>query len=207
MRFITKHIPFQMKVFAQETLRGGYNSASKKAFRWYQDALSGKKVEGIEQNRGFFKFGKIYIFNYKNPITKDTMDFYDTNPVVFSLGSTNTDKGKINIGINLNFIPYKYKVALMNDIFKKYKSFINEQQDKASNLPTKQRELPIIYDELKKTLGKKMMFAIRAYKQDKISNIYIISYEKWIDAMFLKIEDIEKTNINNVYNLYKKSLK
>ena len=74
---------------------------------WYDKGRNNRKVNEVANVRQRFLPGKIYAFEYKDPITKD-LPWFDQHPVVLALDS----KNKNDMGVNLNLLPDGVKAYL-----------------------------------------------------------------------------------------------
>lgn len=149
--------------------------------------------------------GKIYIFKY-DPILADKLDYYDKNPIVLSLGNKRIKNGVLDLGINLNFLPLRFKLSLLEQIE------INKQIIKArskivgnsENNSKKQKPNQIInYDWCERFLSHLgYKFALRSYYLDRRSKTLEIAFEEWDNIPLLNIVDLEKLTYQEVMKLF-----
>ena len=102
------------------------NEARKSAYQYFNDKYVKTPFDNYfvieEESRfearklNFFLPGSIYMFGYPNPINKDILSYYDKRPMILVIGSflAKTTGRNILQGINLNFIPEKQKVILLD---------------------------------------------------------------------------------------------
>ena len=60
--------------------------------------------------------GRVYMFNYRNPISKASADYYDMYPVVMVI-NVYEQKDYFN-ALNFHYLPPFYRAELMNELFK-----------------------------------------------------------------------------------------
>ena len=150
--------------------------------------------------------GKIYTFRY-DPKTKDRLAYYDTNPVVICLGNVR-GYPNLNLGLNLNFLPYKIKIQLLDFIDKNLGETIAKYAKVNPESAIMQKQLAITYEAVKQSLKQvNGQFALRSYYVDRRSDTYVVSYENWPQATLLKIEDLEGIKLNQVYGKYYASMR
>tara|TARA_Y100000389_G_C17319784_1_gene442425 strand:- start:83 stop:700 length:618 start_codon:yes stop_codon:yes gene_type:complete len=197
------------KIYEQEKSYGGGSKASKLAKDWMDSEISFYRGKGYHLNniRGPLQPGKIHIFKY-DPKTKDKLAFYDKNPVVISLGSTKGLDGRLEIGINLNFIPPKQKYFLMDLIWKTYYSQIKKSMGKGNVMPIDQDFVYYDYKLLKKVLTKYGFgFAIRSYYPSLMSESYVGCFEYWPTFALLDIKDMEGIDEGKIIKLFQEYIK
>lgn len=164
------------------------------------------------------RIGKIYTWSYYEPVTMDSLLFYDIHPVVLFCKTwfcENTGN-RIIEGINLNFIPPKIRLQIMDIIHTKSKLIY--QKDKTTKPPERGIIYPkddywdylnLIIDKLVHTGYK---FAIRRYiykpKDAKlIQNIIMIPQAHWkyvasLNTYFLGRKG-KKLIWKNIFDVYK----
>jgi len=180
------------------TLRDAEKNALKEFDKGKRSALE----TNIQPQAGFLEPGKIYTFRY-NPLRPDNLSYYDRNPLVLIIDKRKLNDGSIiDIGINLNFLPEQAKTALIDKLKYAYGLYIKGNTFILPNNANNQKQLPINWFIAKRLLGKAGKFALRSYYPNRRSQTYAFSYEKWVDLMFLNIEDIEGASLNQIYKLY-----
>lgn len=147
--------------------------------QWFNDSLRKRSDKNIQLNPKPFLPGKIYVFDYVNPVTKDTLEWWDKRPVVLAL---NPIDSTTDCGINLNLLPIMFKEQLLDAFYEAFKSPINAAQKGLSKEDAmKQRALVSLrYENVKKYLDKfGFGFAIRRYKTNLKRRQAVVSYESW----------------------------
>ncbi|MFW6130137.1 MAG: hypothetical protein ACOC56_03060, partial [Atribacterota bacterium] len=138
-----------------------------------------------------FKRGKIYIFKYRNPFSIYKLKEWDSNPIVLSLGQ---DEYNNDIGINLNYIPNKLKIKILDKIMDQYSSKIKFAMEGVDVNAKQQKNLnDFDYNNLKRILNRLgFQKAIRTYKHNLKQKQFVVSYESWPKITFLNIKNIIK---------------
>lgn len=175
----------------QEQESGGKGKAIKNSDDWFKKAKKDSKDNTLVKTSERFKRGKIYVFRYLDPVSKDKLKSWDRNPVVISLGQD--DHGN-DIGINLNYLPIPVRTKIMDKIMTVYESNIkNAMRGKnASNAKVQQQIKGFNYENLAKTLSRiGYKEAIRTYKPGLKSNQYVLSYEAWARMTSLDVSEIK----------------
>lgn len=179
--------------------------AEESAFEEFDRGKRSALERNIQPKKGFLEPGKIYTFRY-NPLRPDNLSYYDRNPLVLIVDRRKlNDGGYIDIGVNLNFLPLQAKTYLIDRLKFAYGLYIKGNTFLTPNNANKQGQLPINWFIAKRLLGKAGKFALRSYYPNRRSNTYAFSYEKWVDLMYLNVEDIEGANLNQIYKIYRNS--
>lgn len=175
---------------------------------WFNTSLSNKDSNEVKSMTKipYFKPGKIYKFVYI-PENKDSLDFYDMKPLIISLGSKQYSENKVNLGLNLNYFPYKVRVYIITKIYQLYKLKIELQIKKYPFNAYAQKDIGITYEDLKTifpTLN--ISFATRNYLRGNRSKISQISYENLYRVPFIEDYKFVKSNVVTIHSMYYKSL-
>jgi len=173
-----------MDYVKKEILKMIKENKSKKEARsvseqWFSDAIKSRKDKSVEKIVKPFQPGKIYVFQYLNPVTKETLEWWDKNPVVLAL--LPIDK-TTECGINLNLLPVKFKEDFLDNFYKIYHSQINAQSTgaKKDNATLQGPLRTLNYEVVKKYLDHfGFGFAVRRYKVHLKKNQAVVSYESW----------------------------
>ena len=177
------------------------------AYKWWTSAKKDTKnpdVVFVEDQ--LMQNGKIHTFNY-NPKHKDKLDYYDKKPVVLSIGTIVNGRSRLELGINLNFIPKPWKWQLLDTVQKTYSGFF--QRVNSAKVPAFANKQPMIrynYNALRAILNTyNVGFALRTYIPSRKSKLYVINYNSWVNAGLLSIEDFEGITYNQMISQYKRS--
>lgn len=158
---------------------GSKKKARIDAESWFNDSLRKMSDKNVQLTPKPFMPGKIYVFEYPNPITKDQLDWWDKRPVVLALNSIDATT---DCGINLNLLPIKFKEELLDAFYEAFKSPINAATSGMSKEDAlRQRALTTLrYENVKRYLDKfGFGFAIRRYKTNLKRRQTVVSYESW----------------------------
>ena len=199
---------YTIRARVAETIQsyGSIRKSEKIAYKNYLEGIKSGNKSYLPWKRAF-ENGKIYIFKY-DPKLKDELDFYDKNPVVLSLGRKKIKQGYLNLGINLNFLPLRFRLSLLEQVevdSKVIKQTEKIKGKKAGNSKLQPSLKTITYDWAKfylEHLG--FAFALRSYYTNRIGKSHQISYEEWDSVAMLNIVDMEKLSINEVKQLFNK---
>lgn len=146
----------------------GRNGASKKSELDIQSVSS--------SSFGVLEKGKMYAFEYY----ATTVPFFDSHPIVIGLGRS--DNGH-QLGLNLHWIPYSFRVSFLKDLTNSLQSEIS-QQLKGMKLGNPSLQSPINYltwENLKVTYQRKynLKNGVRQYMLNSMRSVREIGYEKW----------------------------
>ncbi len=132
--------------------------------------------------KGIMEDGKIYNFRYLVPKTKDTLAFWDTDPVVLCLGHyISKAQDIIEVGINLHMLPLKVRQQVVITIFNIYSRQYKGQMYRP-------RQKPVFFKW--KAIAKAVQsygtaFAFRSYIPKRRTQAVEIKYEDWHNIVFL----------------------
>ena len=138
-----------------------------------------------------FLEGRMYTFFY-DPKTKDKLPYYDRFPVILLLEANQNGFS----GLNLHYIPPRYRVKLLNEL---YDFIITDDEEDDENMKTRIR---VTYDILQSTA--KMKFFRPCYKRYLTSHIEAraleIIPEYWDIMAMLPVGRFEKESVRKVYS-------
>ncbi len=180
----------------------GLDNARSAADEWFKTVGKSSGDKSIQSYSGPFQPGKIYIFRYENPVTKESLKQWDANPVVLSLGTVDgTD-----VGVNLNYLPQNVKLQILDKIYKNFSSKIEEQVAKAPGEAKKQKPiLSFNASTIQSFLDKAGLgYAIKRYVTNLRKNTKAVSAEGWKYVPLLNLVQIKKTDIRKVQSGYSK---
>ena len=158
---------------------GGRAAAIKEAQSWFQRGAAKLKDNTIVSTMKPFKPGMIYVFKYMKPKLKEELPWWDRHPVILALDPTDQ---KNDLGINLNLLPSKVKIELLDTIYKQKQGFISKQRDgkTAENAKLQGPIKGFTYESAKKFLEQfGYDFAIRQYIPKLKTNQQVVAYERW----------------------------
>lgn len=138
--------------------------------------------------------GHLYIFDYDNPKYEDVLDFFDTQPLVLSLGSVKTEQGWRDIGINMHHLPPRIRTHVMISIFERYRRVYGKDiYDKnQSPAPVKWKEIAGPLFEM--GIG----FAVRMYIPERRKNVIEFKYEHWKDAIYIPSKGYKRITLEQL---------
>lgn len=171
-----------------------FNKASESAVDWLKNttvrtsSINTKNVISQLKDRYVNKVssGKMYLFGY-DAKTKDTLPYFDSYPLVFPF-----EKAQDGFyGINMHYLPYKYRAILMDNLY----PFISDDNNNDST------KLRINYNILKKFSKSKLVRpCIKRYLNKNIkTKISIVLPNEWKQALFLPLQRFEGASTTTVY--------
>ena len=138
-----------------------------------------------------FLEGRMYTFFY-DPKTKDKLPYYDRFPVILLLEANQQGFS----GLNLHYIPPRYRVKLLNEL---YDFIVTDDEEDDENMKTRIR---VTYELLQSTA--KMKFFKPCYKRYLTSHIegraLEIIPEYWDIMAMLPVGRFEKESVRKVYS-------
>lgn len=169
---------------------------SRQSFAWFQKNIQelrspiklAKEIanEKSRQGGGRFQMGGLYHFVY-DPKTKADLPYYDIFPLVIPLQRD----GDGFIGLNLHYLPPKYRAAFMDKLMQ---FAVTNEQDEP-------KRLRVTYDILVSSRRyKEFRACIKHYLNDHVkSKILTIKPEEWETAMFLPTAVFKGAPLSTVY--------
>lgn len=169
---------------------------SRQSFAWFQKNIQelrspvtlAKEIatERSRQKGGKFQMGGLYHFVY-DPKTKADLPYYDIFPLVIPLKSD----GDGFIGLNLHYLPPKYRAAFMDKLM----------QFAITNENDEPKRLRVTYDILASTRNfKEFRACIKHYLHNHVkSKILTIKPEEWETALFLPTAVFKGAPVSTVY--------
>lgn len=181
-----------------------------KARSWLLKWVKQRENKQYINQRGLLEQGKLYMFNYINPATKDTLPWWDKNPLVLCLGQHKTKEGRIlDVGINLHHLPLKVRKQVLIKIFDMYrKKYRGEMyRDKSKSIPVRWETIAIPLMQYGAD------FAFRSYYPNRRTKTIEFPYEEFHNAIFIPSEaysnNISKQKLDKLWkeHLLNRSLK
>lgn len=185
----------KLKTIAEERSGLKMEMLSRESVKWFMTKMANLKNtsripntikrEEFRNTTRFIKGG--LFFFYYDPKTKEDLPYYDKFPLVLML--ERYDDGFL--GLNLHYLPIKYRVAFMNKLLD-YGRF-DEDGD-----PVRIR---ITYDILSATKRfKEFRPCIKRYLTSHIkSRILAVQPEEWETAVFLPVHQFKKAKADKVW--------
>ena len=198
----------------------GMHRAQKITYEYFNDSYfrptPSNDKEDIIKNLKHLLAGRMYTFQY-DPLYKDTLSFYDERPIMLCIKSyihPNT-KNRLQMGINLNFIPMEIRMFLLETLWKAYKPIIEvdirrrtydgkiQPVGRQTKLFTDTYDFMAILDYLWQTMAKSgWRFALRQYIWDRIYNGKFIDYDDWGYTTLIDTKDTVGESIEQIHKIY-----
>ena len=142
--------------------------------------------------------GRMYMFNYRNPISKAKADYYDMYPVVLV---TNVYEQKDYFqGLNFHYLPPMYIAELMDQLFP-YVVNSGTTGDELATTIRARLEKRVNYDFMKKRrnlMSFKPMF--KRYNMQRVIGQYLyVPPKAWDFIMMMPLARFRKAGINRIY--------
>lgn len=143
--------------------------------------------------------GQLIMFNYIEPATKETLEYYDAMPCTIFFGIVKTKNGPRVIGFNIHYYPPRMRYQLMNRIYEIFKPIYS----KTFNEPLKEEMSYFNYKMLISQLQKaKLDFGIREYIPNLMTKIIPIPVSGWPKAV-LSEGHFKKETRQQILNYWK----
>ena len=175
-------------IFSNLRVRAGDQERSA---RWYQDqvrklgnVLPEQMLKGTQMTNSL-DIGHMYMFRY-DPKLKEQLNYYDTFPLVMPFNET--EKGFI--GINLHYLPYAARFALLGNLSKL--GTIGEEDDKRAR---------VSWSILNNFAGSKFVKpCVKQYLSRQVESRFLkVNYDDWVSAAMLPLERFEKDDKRSVW--------
>ncbi len=142
--------------------------------------------------------GRLYMFNYRNPIAKNTLPYYDMFPVVLVINHR-PSKNYFQ-GLNFHYLPPKYRAEILDEL---YRYMINEGAEGDSISRTIRARLsPRVDYEFMKKRRSMMSFKPlwRRYNLDRVIGQYLyVPPKAWDVITMMPLARFRKRGINSIY--------
>ena len=142
--------------------------------------------------------GRMYMFNYRNPISKASADYYDMFPVVLVMNVY--PRKDYFQGLNFHYLPPIYRAELMDQLFQ-YVMNSGTQGDELSTTIRAKLEPRINYEFMKKRrnlMSFKPLF--KRYNMNNVVGQYLyVPPKAWDFIMMMPLARFRKAGINRVY--------
>lgn len=126
--------------------------------------------------------GQVCIFNYPQPKTEESLDYYDKTPMTLFFGLTKDSKGNIReVGINFHYFPPFARTRVLNTCYEVWKQYnmiqFNEVQHKVNKF--------INWNVLKRICKRyRIGFAVKMYIPMLRKNTHPIPVRLWPTAFY-----------------------
>lgn len=193
----------QIKKDIKELIKEYGSKANARSFaaNWYQSSLNAFRDNAVSKDPTRFMPGKIYVFRYDTPITKD-LPWWDRNPIVLALDPYNGNE----VGINLNLLPVEVKETLLDDVHTRLIGQIITNSTRAPENAKAQQGLNLTYNGAKRYLDRfGFGFAVRQYKPRLKTRQAVVSYENWAKIAlcnFMEMQGVTERMVRLMFRKY-----
>lgn len=186
----------QLTLLEREKTAAELQTLSRQSVQWLVQRIAEiKNIRAVpaqvrnERNRYTRRFllGGLYFFYY-NPKTKDNLPYYDTFPLVLMLERYSDGF----LGLNLHYLPVKYRVALLRKLIG-FGAIYNDQDEL--------KRIRITYDILNATRRfREYKPCLKRYLNSNIrSRILAVQPNEWDIATYLPVQQFKKAKPNEVW--------
>jgi len=155
-----------------------------KSLNWLRNLFSKSKKDS--RSNVSTLVGKLAFLSY-NPVTKDTLDFYDVNPLIFIVKV----EGPYIYGLNVHYLDLSLRTKLVQSLCK----FGPSSNEDEINLEIKKSSLSKLPNN---TLAN---ICLKKYLMKNIRNMVIISNDEWNNILYLPIHDFKKKTVTEVWKI------
>ena len=142
--------------------------------------------------------GRMYMFNYRNPISKATADYYDMYPVVLVMNVY--EQKDYFQGLNFHYLPPIYRAGLMDQLFP-YVINSGTPGDELATTIRARLEKRVDYEFMKKRrnlMSFKPMW--KRYNMQRVIGQYLyVPPKAWDFIMMMPLARFRKAGINRIY--------
>ena len=174
--------------------------------QWFNDSYivtnKSSKPEGVLGKS--LSIGKIYTFKY---FADKSKNFYDLMPILLCFRIVPDGDGSLIFqGINISLIPEKYRVRVLDIIFKFYYNKGIKRSVEAVGEGIKPPGLQMDYKVISRILESHRtgyQLALSSYKMNKIiGSPMVVTYSDWWKLCFLKPKFIKGMNLSSLNYIY-----
>jgi hypothetical protein len=148
-----------------------------------RDAFVRKFVEGNVEtaNAGKVFPGQLVMFNYFQPKTKESLEYYDAMPCTIFFGVVNSKEGKRVLGFNLHYYPPRIRFQIIDRIFEIFKPLYLESWEESLSSEMSDFNYKMLMRQLQDA---KLDFGVRMYIPSLIHKVAPIPPMYWQKAVF-----------------------
>lgn len=180
------------------------SNPEKKALEWFKENYLNNPSK-YKSGRRAPKVGSLITFNYYDPLTKDKLAFWDTNPLVLIIEPfINKDEVIRAQGINLHLLPPNIRKLVLYQAWYMYKESYTAQMFDNINSLQVHIEWQVIKNHLKKFSAG---FAFRRYALSRMSNVLEFNQEDWAKAVWIPSTKYERKSFAEIEKLYQEYVK
>lgn len=196
-KLVKKHkYDFYKEMFDNDIAKSA--NPEKKALEWFKNNYVNNPKKYVK--RRIPKPGTLIMFDYFDPITKDTLEYWDMNPLVLVLEPYVRKDDIIRVqGINIHLLPPNIRKLVLYQAWYLYKEAYTAQlfTDKEA------LQVNIEWAAIKNHLAKfSAGFAFRRYAANRQTNVIEFNQEDWTKAVWLPSKKYEGTSQAKLEKMY-----
>lgn len=175
---------------------GGKRLARREAEEWFETSRKKMNEKSVAKTATRFLPGKIYVFRYDDPKYKDSLEWWDRNPVVLALNSKDSN----DLGINLNLLPIMVKEELLDFVYDRLEGSIkNKTMGSSAGNAIAQGHITLTYEGASSFLERfGFDFAIRKYIPSRKANQAVVAYEEWPRITLCDFIDLNGATVGSI---------
>ncbi len=160
-----------------------------RSYEWITRELADPSSTRVQaEPGGRFQPGKMYMFQY-NPKYKDTLDYYDTHPVMLHLGTIARGESRLELGVNVSWYPPAPRRFIVERVREMYEARYDAAESAHPGMALEQKKVFLNVYRLRHYLDHLgFSFAIRQYLPGRVvSQRVAIEYGSWERALELNV--------------------
>ena len=173
---------------------------------WLNESIRKGNKAQVQSANHRMQYGRLYQFKYYDPKTRDTLAYWNTNPIVIKIDEVKSKtEGILDVGVNLNFFPHRVKLQFIDAYWNRYNSSYENTTRKYSDARD-QRDVKFGYSNFKSLFRNYGVgFTIRRYILKRTKNMYVFSndIDTWANVMMIKYPRFNPIGITDRDKLFK----
>lgn len=159
--------------------------------RKYIKGNTGRSISNVGQ----LQAGKIFTFDYKEPVTVKKGEYYDERPVILYVKNwfCNNTKNRLIMGLNLNFLEQYVRQDLLKTVYYRWRELYQKDGTTLGNkvLFSGDTFLGILRQMLtRKDYKKYVEPALRQYIWTRMKKVKRVNYGDWVIVSIMETETI-----------------
>lgn len=194
------------RILSDGVRAGQLPAREQKSREWFRDRAAQVKsprpnriirsdADRLKKEIRVMDMGKMYMFFY-NPKTKEDLPFYDRFPLIFPYKTTEDGF----MGINLHYLPYNFRAALMDSLYELVSDKNYDQDTRLKRLTYERLNSAARFRYFKPCIKRYITSHIE-------SRFFEIHPTEWDIALFLRTERFVKATKNRVWTESRKIIR
>lgn len=136
--------------------------------------------------------GRLILMTY-DPVTKDKLPYYDTQPLIFVVEV----RSNYLLGINVHYLPPRERKVLVDGLM----GFKEDASDEQILMRMRYADIQSV------VVSSQAKMLIKKYYTRRIKNMMIVAPEEWDNVIQLPLYRFEKKSVNEVWAATKRKMK